>query len=69
MNWLRHEFSLCSMNRIANARSAIHVPEVQFMKSLISIHAVRQFIEKIWQYIDTNALKWEQDKFYVKEKE
>ena len=23
--------------------------------------------QKIWQYIDTNHLKWEQDKFYIKE--
>lgn len=23
--------------------------------------------QKIWQYIDTNALKWEQDKFYTEE--
>ena len=23
--------------------------------------------QKIWQYIDTNHIKWEQDKFYIKE--
>ncbi len=22
--------------------------------------------QKIWQYIDTNHLKWERDKFYIK---
>ncbi len=34
-----------------NARSAIHESQTQFMKFLISIHAVRQFIDFIFDEI------------------
>ena len=47
----------------------MHSAENELWQKSFHDHIIRgeEDYQKIWQYIDTNHLKWEQDKFYIKE--
>ena len=46
----------------------MHSADKKLWQSSFHDHIIRgkEDYQKIWQYIDTNHLKWEQDKFYIK---
>lgn len=67
MRWLK---TMTTNDYIKGVKNGILKPfdEKLWQKSFHD-HIIRgkEDYQKIWQYIDTNALKWEQDKFYTEE--
>ncbi len=59
---------ICAFKSMVTRKSHILNPKQKIWQTSFHDHIIRgeRDYQKIWQYIDSNAQKWEQDCFYIK---